>query len=60
MATWDAVRLLRSVVVTGHAGREVEIDPSPRCQYCGYRVGEYFGVPWSVKCRHCGKQAKSE
>ena len=51
---------LRSVVVSGHKGREVEVDTNPRCQHCGRRVGDYFGLPWSVRCPECRKQASSQ
>ena len=51
---------LRSVVVSGHKGRAVEVDTDPRCQHCGKRLGEYFGVPWSLKCRYCGQQARQD
>ena len=51
---------VRSVVVSGHKGRDVEVDTNPRCQKCGKRLGEYFGLPWSVKCRNCGHQARGE
>lgn len=50
----------RSVIVSGHKGRDVEVDTDPRCNHCGKRLGEYFGVPWSIKCRNCGLQATSE
>ena len=51
---------LRSVVVSGHKGRDVEVDTNPRCQHCGRRVGDYFGLPWSVRCPECRKQASSQ
>ena len=51
---------VRSVVVSGHKGREVEVDTRPTCQHCGRRVGDYFGVPWSVRCKACGQQAKRD
>jgi predicted Zn-ribbon and HTH transcriptional regulator len=56
----EALRAARAVVVTGYKGREVEVDPEPRCQHCGKRVGEYFGLPWSVRCPNCREQAKSQ
>jgi tRNA(Ile2) C34 agmatinyltransferase TiaS len=59
VATWDAVRLLRSVVVTGYGGKEREVDTNPTCQHCGRRVAEYLGLPWSLRCPECRKQAKS-
>lgn len=55
----DAIRAARSVVVTGHAGKQVEVDVRPTCQHCGKRVGEHFGIPWSVRCANCRKQATS-
>lgn len=55
----ELLRLARAVVVTGVGGKEREVDTDPRCQHCGRRVGEYFGIPWSVRCRDCGQQAKS-
>ncbi len=58
--TPEALLTLRSVVVVGHKGRDVEVDTDPRCPACGKRLGEYFGVPWSVRCRNCGHQAKGE
>lgn len=51
---------VRSVVVSGHKGREVEVDTQPTCQHCGRRVGNYFGLPWSVRCPECRKQASRE
>ena len=51
---------VRSLVVSGHKGREVEVDTDPRCQHCGRRVGDYFGVPWSVRCKGCGQQARRD
>jgi DNA-directed RNA polymerase subunit RPC12/RpoP len=51
---------VRSVVVSGHKGREVEVDTDPRCQHCGKKQGEYFAVPWSLKCRNCGEQARRD
>lgn len=50
---------LRSVVVSGHKGQDVQVDTDPRCPACGKRLGEYFGLPWSIRCRNCGHQAKS-
>lgn len=49
----------RTVVVTGAGGKEREVDTDPRCPACGKRLGEYFGLPWSLRCRNCGHQAKS-
>jgi hypothetical protein len=49
-----------TVVVSGHKDREVRVDPEPRCQHCGKRQGEYFGRPWSLKCRNCGQQATAD
>lgn len=51
---------LQTVVVSGHKGRDVRVDTEPRCPACGKRLGEYFGLPWSIRCRNCGHQAKSE
>lgn len=51
---------VRSVVVSGHKGREVEVDTDPRCQHCGKRVGKYLGVPWSLRCPDCGQQARRD
>lgn len=51
---------LHSIVVSGHKGRDVRVDTEPRCPACGKRLGEYFGLPWSIRCRNCGHQAKSE
>ena len=56
----DALPAPRPLVVSGHKGREVEVDPRPTCQHCGRRVGEYFGLPWSVRCPECGKQARRD
>lgn len=53
------LRLARTVVVTGVGGKEREVDTDPRCPACGKRLGEYFGLPWSLRCRNCGHQAKS-
>ena len=55
----ELLRLAATVVVTGVGGKEREVDTDPRCPQCGKRLGEYFGVPWSVRCRNCGHQAKS-
>lgn len=55
----DLLRAARSVVVTGYAGKQVEVDTHPTCQHCGRRVAEYLGLPWSVRCPECRKQAKS-
>jgi DNA-directed RNA polymerase subunit RPC12/RpoP len=49
---------LRSVVVSGHKGRDVEVDTDPRCQHCGKKLGEYFALPYSIKCRNCGEQVR--
>ena len=49
---------LRTVVVSGHKGREVEVDTDPRCPACGKKLGEYFALPYSIKCRNCGEQAR--
>ena len=54
----EALRLARPVVLTGYGGKEREVDLRPTCQHCGKRVGEYAGVPWSIRCQHCGKQAR--
>jgi tRNA(Ile2) C34 agmatinyltransferase TiaS len=51
---------LQSVVVSGHKGREVEVDTCPRCPHCGKRLGEYLGLPWSIRCRNCGQQARRD
>lgn len=59
MGIAEVLRLARAVVVTGYQGKEREVDTNPCCQHCGRRVGEYFGLPWSVRCRECKKQAKS-
>lgn len=50
---------LRSVVVSGHKGQDVQVDTRPTCQHCGRRVGNYFGLPWSVRCPECRKEASS-
>lgn len=55
----EAIRALRSVVVTGYAGKQVEVDTRPTCQHCGRRVAEYLAVPWSLRCPECRKQATS-
>lgn len=55
----SALRTVREAVVTGYKGREVVVDTDPRCPACNKRLGEYFGLPWSVRCRNCGHQAKS-
>lgn len=51
----------RSVVVSAHKGREVEVDTRPTCPHCGRRVAEYLAVPWSLRCPEpsCRKQATS-
>jgi predicted Zn-ribbon and HTH transcriptional regulator len=54
------VLTLRPVVVSGHKGREVEVDTDPRCQHCGRRVGEYLAVPWSLRCPECRRQASRD
>jgi len=51
---------LQAVVVSGHKGQPVRVDTDPRCPACGKRLGEYFGLPWSIKCRNCGHQAKGD
>jgi predicted Zn-ribbon and HTH transcriptional regulator len=51
---------LRSLVVSAHKGREVQVDHEPRCQHCGRRVGEYLAVPWSLRCPECRKQASRD
>ena len=51
---------VKSIVVSGHKGREVEVDTDPRCQHCGRRVGKYLGLPWSLRCVSCGKQARGD
>ena len=51
---------LRSVVVSGHKGKDVEVDTNPRCPACGKRLGDYFALPYSIKCRNCGHQARGE
>jgi hypothetical protein len=56
----QALLTLRPVVVSGHKGREVEVDTDPRCPACGKKLGEYFGLPWSIKCRNCGHQAQRD
>lgn len=53
----ESLRAARPVVVTGHGGKEREIDVRPTCQHCGKRVGEYFGLPWSIRCPNCRQQA---
>lgn len=55
----ELLRAARAVVVTGHKGREVELDTNPRCQHCGRRVAEYLAVPWSLRCPECRRQATS-
>lgn len=59
MGTVEALRLARSVVLTGHKGREVEVDTRPTCPFCGKRLAEYLGLPWSVRCANCRRQATS-
>jgi DNA-directed RNA polymerase subunit RPC12/RpoP len=49
----------RSVVVTGHAGKQVEVDTRPTCPHCGKVLGAYFGIPWSIRCPNCRQQATS-
>ena len=44
---------LRAVVVSGHKGREVEVDVEPRCPHCGRMVGYRLARPWSVQCSRC-------
>ncbi len=51
---------LRPVVMSGHKGRDVEVDTDPRCPACGKKLGEYFGLPWSIKCRNCGHYARRD
>jgi len=51
---------LQAVVVSGHKGQPVRVDTDPRCPACGKRLGEYFGLPWSIKCRNCGHQARGD
>ena len=51
---------VKSVVVSGHKGRDVEVDTNPRCPACGKRLGDYFAIPYSIKCRNCGHQARGE
>jgi len=51
---------LKTVVVSGHKGREVLVDQRPTCQHCGRRVGDYFGLPWSVRCPECRRTASSD
>lgn len=53
------LRLARSVVTTGVAGKQVEVDVRPTCQHCGRRVGEYLAIPWSLRCPECRRQATS-
>lgn len=55
----ELLRRATAVVVTGYGGKEREVDTDPRCPACNKRLGEYFGLPWSVRCRNCGHQAKS-
>lgn len=50
---------VRSVVVSGQK-MQVPVDERPTCQHCGRRVGDYFGLPWSVRCPECRKQASRE
>jgi len=51
---------VRSLVVSAHKGREVQVDHDPRCSACGKKLGEYFAIPYSIKCRNCGHQAKGD
>jgi tRNA(Ile2) C34 agmatinyltransferase TiaS len=44
---------LRSVVVSGHKGREVEVDVEPRCPECGRMLGYLLARPWSLQCSRC-------
>lgn len=56
----EAVRALRSVVVTGYAGREVTVDRYPQCKACGRTLAEYLARPWSQKCQRCNAQCRNE
>jgi predicted RNA-binding Zn-ribbon protein involved in translation (DUF1610 family) len=55
----EALRLARSVVLTGYQGKEREVDLRPTCPHCGKRLAEYLGLPWSVRCANCRQQATS-
>jgi hypothetical protein len=55
----EALRLARSITVTGYLGKEREVDTCPTCPHCGKRLGAYFGIPWSVRCANCRQQATS-
>jgi tRNA(Ile2) C34 agmatinyltransferase TiaS len=59
-AAAQALLTLRAVVVSGHKGRDVEVDTDPRCPACGKKLGEYFALPYSIKCRNCGEQARRD
>jgi len=53
------VRAARGSAGTGVVDGRV-VDRPPRCSVCGKRLGDYFGRPWSIKCRNCGHQAKGD
>lgn len=56
----DILQELRPLVVSAHKGRQVDVDLDPRCPHCGKKLAEYLAVPWSLRCRHCGQQARRE
>jgi hypothetical protein len=49
----EAVRALRATVVTGYAGKQVEVDVEPRCPSCGRMLGYVLARPWRVQCSRC-------
>ena len=49
----EALRALRGVVVTGYAGKQVEVDVEPRCPACGRMLGYVLARPWVVQCSRC-------
>lgn len=49
----------RSLVVSAHKGREVEVDVEPRCPACGRMLGYVLARPWSVQCSRCKERRDS-
>jgi hypothetical protein len=56
----ELLRAARTAVVSGYKGRDVEVDPAPRCPACGRQLAEYLARPWSLRCRRCGEQCRSD
>jgi hypothetical protein len=56
---FEALRAAQATVVTGYAGKQVEVDVEPRCPKCGRMLGYLLARPWAVQCSRCKERQES-